>query len=431
MRDILVGLLVFGSVPIGLFRPDLGMLAYIWIGLMNPHRLSWRLENAPVGLAVALATLLGIVIRGEIRRIPMKSTTLLLMLWIVYTTVTTFHAVSSTAWIEWNRFSRIILMCFVAMMLLQTRVRLERYVWVAMASVAFFSVKGGIFSILTRGQYRVWGPMGSFIEGNNELALAELMILPLMLYFLRQVKKPWQKYTYYACFILTVFSILFSYSRGAFVAFAGVAFVMMVRSRYRFQALIMVVLLGGLLVAFIPNEWKERMVSIGQYQTDQSAQGRINAWHLAINVAKTHLFGGGFRTFTKEMFLMYAPNPTDVHDAHSIYFEVLGEQGFPGLLIFGGILATTLWKLERLRKRWPRDPARAWIRDLAEMLQFSLLGYMLGGAFLGLAYFDLPYYLIVSAILLEDIAQRQPATVPVPARPRVQPSALGPAPATG
>jgi probable O-glycosylation ligase (exosortase A-associated) len=433
MRDILIALLIFGSVPFAVFRPDFGILAYIWIGLMNPHRLSWRLETAPVGLVVALATLLGTVLRGEIRRIPMKSTTILLMIWIGYVTLTTTTALSGPdAWKEWNRFSRIILMCFVTMMLLQERKRLERYIWVAMGSIAFFSVKGGLFSIATRGAYRVWGPMGSFIEGNNELALAEIMILPLMLYFLRQTKKAWQRWAYYVSFVLTIFSILFSYSRGAFVAFAGVAGVLMIRSRYRFQALIMVVVLGGLMVSFVPTEWKERMFSIGQYQTDQSAQGRINAWHFAVNVAETHLFGGGFRTFTKELFMVYAPNPTDVHDAHSIYFEVLAEQGFPGLIIFLGILLTSLWKLERLRKRSPRDPSRRWIRELAEMLQFSLLGYMFGGAFLGLAYFDLPYYIVVSAILLEYIADRQPAaaSVAAPAQPE-RPRALGPAPAAG
>jgi probable O-glycosylation ligase (exosortase A-associated) len=433
MRDILIAVLIFGSVPVAVFRPDFGILAYIWIGLMNPHRLSWRLEAAPVGLVVALGTLLGTVLRGEIRRIPMKSTTILLILWIAYTTLTTTTAISGRdAWIEWNRFSRIILMCFVALMLLQERRRLERYVWVAMASIAFFSVKGGLFSIATRGAYRVWGPMGSFIEGNNELALAEIMILPLMLYFLRRTKKAWQRWAYYVCFVLTIFSILFSYSRGAFVAFAGVAGVLMIRSRYRFQALIMVLVLGGLMVSFVPTEWKERMFSIEQYQTDQSAQGRINAWHFAVNIAKTHIFGGGFRTFTKELFMVYAPNPTDVHDAHSIYFEVLGEQGFPGLFIFLGILFTSLWKLERLRKRWPSDPSRRWVHDLAEMLQFSLLGYLFGGTFLGLAYFDLPYYVVVSTILLEHIAERQTAPVPAPAvETRPARPALGSAPAAG
>jgi probable O-glycosylation ligase (exosortase A-associated) len=294
-------------------------------------------------------------------------------------------------------------------------------------------VKGGLFSLVTGGQYLVWGPRGSFIEGNNELALAELMVLPLILYFMRQATKAWQKWAYFGAFVLTTLSILFSYSRGAFVAFAGLAVVLMARSRYRVQAFIMVVILGGLMFAFVPMEWKERMFSIRDYQADQSAQGRINAWHFAVNLAKERLFGGGFRTFTADLFAVYAPNPSDVHDAHSIYFEVLAEQGFPGLLIFLAILFASLWRMERLRKWFRKDPERRWIRDLAEMLQFSLVAYMLGGAFLGLAYFDLFYYLVISAILLEFIAHREAAVARVRAKAaaRLEAAPSGAEPALG
>ena len=128
------------------------------------------------------------------------------------------------------------------------------------------------------------------------------MILPSSSTFMRQATKAWQKWAYFGAFVLTTLSILFSYSRGAFVAFAGLALVLMARSRYRIQAFIMVVVLGGLLFAFVPMEWKERMFSIRDYQADQSAQGRINAWHFAFNLAKDRLFGGGFRTFTPDLF---------------------------------------------------------------------------------------------------------------------------------
>jgi putative inorganic carbon (HCO3(-)) transporter len=417
MRDAVLGLLIGGSLPICLWRPDIGILIYAWIGLMNPHRFSWRLENAPVGAAVALATLLGIMIKGEIRSIPMRLTTALLVLWVAYTTATTLSSGTPDAWIEWNRFFRILVMSFAAMMLLQTRVRLERFIWICMASVAFFGVKGGLFSIVTRGQYRVWGPPGSFIEGNNELALAELMILPLMLYFLRLAKKGWPKIAYYGAFLLNLVSIIFSYSRGALVAFAGLCVVLMARSRYRFQALIMAVILGSAALALSPVEWRDRMFSIKEYKVDESAQGRINAWAFAINLAKDHPFGGGFRTFTKDLFQVYAPNPTDVHDAHSIYFEVLAEQGFPGFAIFLAILFGTLWRLEQLRGRFRKDPERRWIRDLAEMLQYSVVAYMFGGAFLGLAYFDLIYYLVISGVVLDHIARRELEAARVRARP--------------
>jgi probable O-glycosylation ligase (exosortase A-associated) len=276
-----------------------------------------------------------------------------------------------------------------------------------MASIGFFGVKGGIFSLATGGNYRVWGPDGSFIAGNNELALAELMVLPLMLYFAHRAKRHWVRVLHWGCFVLTTISILFSYSRGAFLGFAALAFVMIVRSRYRVPALGMAALLAALLFAVAPASWTDRMFSIKDYQTDESAMGRINAWHFAANLASDRIFGGGFRTFTREWFIVYAPNPTDVHDAHSIYFEVLGEQGYPGLVLFLAILGTTLWRLERLRKRGGGEGGRAWYAELAEMLQFSVIAYSVGGAFLGLAYFDLPYYLIIASLLLEFVVDRQ------------------------
>ncbi|HSQ61194.1 MAG TPA: putative O-glycosylation ligase, exosortase A system-associated [Acidobacteriota bacterium] len=410
MRDLLVALVVFGSLPFSLFRPHYGIMLYAWIGLMNPHRLSWRMADAPVGLAAALATMLGTVFTGQVRSIPFRSTTWLLILFAAYTTFTTYTALSGAdAWVEWNRFVRILAMCLVAMMLLQERKRLEMFLFVCMASIAFFGVKGGFFSLATAGQYRVWGPVGTFIEGNNELALAELMILPLLLYFAHRARVGWKRLALWVAIFLTMLSILFSYSRGAFIGFAGLAIVMIMRSRYRIPAILMAVLLVVLILALAPTEWTARMFSIGEYEQDESAMGRINAWTFAYNLATDRIFGGGFRTFTKEWFMVYAPDPLDVHDAHSIYFEVLGEQGFPGLFIFLAILGTTLWRLERLRRRGAGAAERVWYSDLAEMLQFSLIAYGLGGAFLGLAYFDLPYYLIVGSIMLEFVVEREEA----------------------
>ena len=127
--------------------------------------------------------------------------------------------------------------------------------------------------------------------------------------------------------------------------------------------------------------------------------GRINAWHMAFNLAKTHGFGGGFDIYTPDVFAAYAPVPTDIHAAHSIYFQVLGEHGFVGLALF-----VLLWFLTWRGASWVnreslRLPDAQWIRNLCRMIQVSLVGYAVGGAFLSLAYFDLPYYLLVLVVI--------------------------------
>jgi len=141
------------------------------------------------------------------------------------------------------------------------------------------------------------------------------------------------------------------------------------------------------------------MNTIKTYQEDQSAQGRINAWHTAYNVAKSHITGGGFDMFQPPTFRQYAPDPWNVHDVHSIYFEMMGEQGYIGLALFL-LLGVLAWlRAQQIIKRCKHDPERKWAADLAAMIQVSLIGYAVAGAFLGMSHFDLPYHLMIILVL--------------------------------
>jgi putative inorganic carbon (hco3(-)) transporter len=141
------------------------------------------------------------------------------------------------------------------------------------------------------------------------------------------------------------------------------------------------------------------MNTIKTYQEDTSAQGRINAWHMAFNVAKVRVTGGGFAMFQAPTFRQFAPDPWNVHDVHSIYFEVMGEHGFIGFGMFV-LLAFLVWlRANQVIRECKNDPERKWAADLAAMIQVSLVGYGAGGAFLGLAYFDLTYHLMIILIL--------------------------------
>ena len=158
--------------------------------------------------------------------------------------------------------------------------------------------------------------------------------------------------------------------------------------------------------------------------------GRINAWYFAINLANDRpVVGGGFGAFTDEAFARWAPDPTNVHDAHSIWFQMLGEQGYVGLVLF-----VTLWLLSwrlaagliRIGKQ--RSDLR-WVADLAAMIQVSFIGYWVGGSFLGLAYWDVPYLLVSILVLSKQLVDRQLATlVPTVAPAEAAPGTLQPGP---
>jgi putative inorganic carbon (HCO3(-)) transporter len=97
--------------------------------------------------------------------------------------------------------------------------------------------------------------------------------------------------------------------------------------------------------------------------------------------------------------------------AHSIYFQVLGEQGFVGLFLFL-LLGLLAWRTGSKVINAAKDvPENKWAADLAAMGQVSLIGYATAGAFLGLAYFDLPYHLVVIIVLTKVLLIKDGVTL--------------------
>jgi len=148
------------------------------------------------------------------------------------------------------------------------------------------------------------------------------------------------------------------------------------------------------MLAFMPEDWFSRMDTIASYQEDRSAMGRINAWWMAWNLASHNLFGGGYEIYNAVLFGMYAPDPTDIHAAHSIYFQILGEHGFIGLVLYLGMGFST-WRVAGwLRIHGKEHSQTLWCTELGAMSQVAIFGFAVGGAFLSLAYWDLPYNLM-------------------------------------
>jgi putative inorganic carbon (hco3(-)) transporter len=163
--------------------------------------------------------------------------------------------------------------------------------------------------------------------------------------------------------------------------------------------LVLTLLLGVGLLAFMPESWYSRMETIGEYQEDGSAMGRINAWWMAFKLASHNFFGGGFDIYTPYAFGLYAPDPTAIHAAHSIYFQILGEHGFVGLFLFLLLYILAWSSAGQLRKVGHKNPETSWVSDMGAMCQVALAGYAVGGAFLSLAYFDLPYNIVILIVL--------------------------------
>ncbi len=222
------------------------------------------------------------------------------------------------------------------------------------------------------------------------------MLIPLLRYLQLTEEKPWIRRGLVVAMGLCAVSVLGSYSRGALIAIAAMSFFLWTKSPRKLPLALLMIVLIPFLVMFMPQKWEDRMHTIQTYQQDASAQGRLNAWGMAWNLALDRpLVGGGFEIYDKETFARYAPNPKDVHAAHSIYFQILGEHGFVGLFLFMAIGFFTWRSGNWIIRETKGKPDLLWANNLARMLQVSQIAYATGGAFLSLAYFDLPYYVVV------------------------------------
>jgi probable O-glycosylation ligase (exosortase A-associated) len=399
-----------GLLPLALMRPFAGVLLWSWISFMNPHRLVWGVAmELPWAMAIFAATLMGCVMAAEPKRLPVNAVALALVSLLGCFTVTSIVAMGdpTAVWAKWESTTKVIIGLLLTAALLTERRRVHALVWVMIISIGYYGVRGGIFSILTGGQYRVWGPEQTMITDNNHLAAAMLVTMPLMHYLRLHSRHPIVRHLLLAAMLLTLLATVTSYSRGALLGLLAIAGVMWLRSKRKVvSGIVMTACLAGA-IAFMPGEWGERMESIGSYKQDESASERIVLWGISLDLARQRpLVGSGFTgPYNREVVDTVAPGGP-ARAVHSIWFELLGEHGFPTFFIWVGMTLAGLFYAIRLGRMTRHRPDLAWAHDLGRMAQVSIIAYLVSGSFLSLSYWDFYWTLLVVVAAAHALAKR-------------------------
>jgi len=416
IRDILIAGTILAFIPVSFFRPWIGVLVWSWIAYMAPHKLAWDFaQSLPVAMMIGGATIAGFLFTKDRKPLPrVLGVWVLFALTIHFTITTTFAINPDMAWGKWDWVLKALLITFVTMLLFQERSRLRALFMVIALSLGYYGVKGGLWVLRTGGENRIFGPESTFFGDNNTVGLALSMALPLMLGLARTESRQWLRLLLRAMFAFSAAAILFTHSRGAFLALAVILGLLIWRSPWRFRFAITAVIVSLLALPFIPISLEERIQSIQEYQEDPSAIGRLQAWTTGYHLALARpLIGGGFRAFSDQsVWERYHPGEfLAARDAHSLYFEVLGEHGFLGLGLYFLLLGSTLVNVRRIRKRWRAHQEYGWLANYAEMIELAIYPFLVAGAFLGVAYFDLYFHLVaIGAILTTLSAQAERAT---------------------
>lgn len=418
MRDIAIAAVVFGLLPFVLTRPHWGILMWTWAGLMVPQSMSYGfMRNFPIAMLIGVVTIIAIVISPEKKRLPLTPPVVVLLVFNVWMNFTTLFALfPDYAWPYWEKTMKVMLMVFLTLLVMQTKARIFALVVVTTASLAYFGVKGGIYTIIRGGEGMVLGP-GAGVHGHrNAIAVALVMTLPLMYWLLLQTSNRWLRLAIMGGMGLTAISVLGTGSRGGFLAIAAMGAFLWLKSRHKLVIAVLLILLVPPLLGFMPEQWHARMGTIETYEEDGSSMERLSSWYMAWRLALDRpIIGAGFDCFRPEAFAIWGDptrfglRPEIWHDAHSIWFRVLAEHGFPGFGLyllfwfFSWRTATNIIKQAR-----GVDDFR-WAGDLAAMIQVSIVGYLVGGTFINIQYWDYPYILVALLVLTQVVIERAKA----------------------
>jgi putative inorganic carbon (HCO3(-)) transporter len=406
VRDIalLVMLLALGWAS--LRRPWVGLLALVFVGVMHPQGyVSGFMQGFPAYFALLVVVALSAgwqLFRGRAWPQLFWDWRLagLALLWGQFVLTT---ALGINPWAGWPRLmevSKILPLILLVLLLIDTRVKLNWLLVTVGLSLAAVILKGGYWAFITGFHDRVYGPPGSQYAGNNEFAVATAMAIPLLALWYREADSKALRWIVAILIALGFASALSSWSRGGLLSISVVALLLVWHSRRKWLAIPLLLMVVGLAVVGLSDEWVARMQTMAAPELEASAATRLELWRLGWDYALQHpWFGGGFGGW------IYLTLPVGASRAwHSAYIEIVAEHGFPGLMLWGSLVFGSVVSLSVLiarNRRWQLPG----LTDQAAMLRASLAAYLVGAAFLSIAYWELLYLLLACAILLSRFAK--------------------------
>jgi probable O-glycosylation ligase (exosortase A-associated) len=426
-RDILVVGIILLSAPVALFNAYFGVLMWYWIAYFNPHRYAWGMARYGFfqpALIIAVPTLIGAIYAPKNGRLLMRETVLLASLWawfafttVYISTVPEFSNHVTDANLHLLEVSKILLMTFITILLVTSRQKLRILVLVILASFGFKALFAAVFYLKTGGEFQIWGPEGSFIYDNNDFALAMNMAIPMFFYMARAESSFWMKIGLRALMVCAVVCVVGTYSRGGLVALTAITLGLVAKSRHKAISFVLVSIAVVAVIMFTTAKWHDRMTGFLQGNLDASANSRLVAWGGGWNLAMEYpITGGGFDVYIDNaIFPSFVPRNLrnrlyglsgGLHSSHSVYFELLGEQGFVGLGLFVLLIVSCFQSLRKLRKQSRMYSELSWVEPYTHMFELTILAFLVNGITLGRAYFDFFYQIVALVVVVKILADR-------------------------
>lgn len=436
MLNLALACFVLMMLALGLRRPFIWVLLYLYIDILAPQKFPFSLlASVPISLIAFVLAVVGWALFDDKTGLRFSFRQALLLVLLIYCGISTQTAdFAAAAAGKWDWVWKALVFAIFLPLTLTTRLRLEAASLVMVLSASAIMIEGAIKTLAGGGGYNM---LKFFVNDNtglyegSTLATVGIALVPLALWVSRHgtiFPPDWRTRLFGLGVGFAALLIPVGTEARTGLLCAGLLAVLMLRTvKNRGLYIAMMALAGVIAVPLLPSSFSKRMNTIENHKADESASTRIAVWTWTLHYVADHPFGGGFEAYRGNKLVidtqsassaggvttMKDGETTDAGRAfHSAYFEMLGEQGWAGLVLWLTIQISGIVQLEHalrhLRKSTdPRDKRDA---AMALALQQGHIVYMLGACFVGIAFQPFIYMLIgLQIALVRQVGERRRA----------------------
>ena len=392
MRDLVFLGFMLVSVFLAVRNTFVSYLLWGWAGLIA---INYYLYGFMAGIGYvqiyALITIVLIFAKKNInsQKFKFDRTSVLMLIFLAHGFLSAVFAYPGLDrnWELFGNVVKTVLFCLFMPMIVVSRFRIHAFVLVIALAISFHGVLDGLKFIASGGGHNAQ-PLKKFGD-NNHLALILLMVLPFLYYLYQFSAKKIVSLGFLGALLLMVLAVVATHSRGALLGLFAIALWIIVKSQKKILGIVLISLCALMVVQLAPDKWSQRMETIQAADEDASLMARVTAWKVSSAIAVANpLLGGGFRAVQSHPvwnrfkdspgLLGFVATPTLNRSgvaAHSIWFEVLGDQGILGLFLFVALIINVfmtrrdIWKLVKKiatnpcgQEIWPIwSPPRYWL----------------------------------------------------------------------
>jgi O-antigen ligase len=142
-------------------------------------------------------------------------------------------------------------------------------------------------------------------------------------------------------------------------------------------------------------------------ERDESQQGRLHFWKVAVAMANDHPFlGVGHRGFEASYNRYDSSDGLFGRDraVHSSWFGILSEVGYPGMALFVLIIFSSLMACRKVRLAARRGEIPDTFGRYAIGFEASLASFVVGGTFVSFHYSEMLWHFFALTMALERVA---------------------------